>query len=581
MFRTQYIDNTQLSEQLQRWAQQHPGLVHLSSIGRSAAGRDIPLLTIGRDPGAPGRARPAVWIDGNMHASEVCGTSVALAIAEDILAIHGGANEAGGKPLAAVTAQALRETLFYIVPRLSPDGAEEVLQRGRYVRSSPEDTRMQQGHARWVAEDMNGDGLCGYMRQLDPDGELVALRENNSKNGQLLVPAVMAARQPDDEGPFYRLYPEGRIANFDGRNVPAGYFLGDNEVDFNRNFSYGWAPEPQQAGAGAYPGSTPEVRAVMDFATKHPNIMVWLNLHTFGGVLIRPLADKPDSKMNPQDLGVFAQVEAWMTEHTGYPTVSGFHEFLYEPDKPVHGSLSNYAYQQRGALAYVVELWDLFKQLGIERKKPFVDHYSKLTRQDLLALAAFDREHNAGRIFRAWQTVQHPQLGEVEVGGFDPRVGIWNPPYERLAETCQQQSAAFLRVAALLPRVSVTVVAQAQQPGHTRIDIRVANHGYLGTCGPASALGLTHVEPLRLTAQAEAGATLLAPAEAVVEIGHLQGWGRGLHGGTSVFSPWTRGNSHERFVSLLVAGSGRVQVEVGSCRVGLQQLLVEVAAPLV
>jgi len=130
---------------------------------------------------------------------------------------------------------------------------------------------------------------------------------------------------------------------------------------------------------------------VLDFATAHPNIMVWLNLHTFGGVLIRPLGDKPDAKMNPGDLGIFEQVEAWMTEHTGYATVSGFHEFLYEPEKPIHGDLSDYAYHQRGALAYVVELWDLFRQLGIERKKPFVDHYSKFSRKDMRSLAEFDR----------------------------------------------------------------------------------------------------------------------------------------------------------------------------------------------
>ena len=265
-----------------------------------------------------------------------------------------------------------------------------------------------------------------------------------------------------------------------------------------------------------------------------------------------------------------------MTEHTGYATVSSFHEFLYEPDKPLHGDLRDYAYHQRGALAYVVELWDLFRQLGIERRKPFVDHYTKFARKDMRALAEFDRQHNAGRIFRAWKKVRHPQPGEVEVNGFDLRVGIWNPPYERLAETCGTQSAAFLRVATLVPRVSVEVLRQVRTAGHTRIDIRVANHGYLATFGLPSAKALPRSEPLRLTARGE-GVTLIAPAEAVVEIGHFDGWGGGLYGGATVFAPWTRGNGHERVVSLVTTGKGTVHAEVGSCRVGVQALAVDIA----
>jgi hypothetical protein len=402
------------------------------------------------------------------------------------------------------------------------------------------------------------------------------LVELRGEDGQPLVPAVMVARLAEDPGPYYKLYPEGHIANYDGRKIPEPNFLSDNLYDFNRNFPYAWAPEPQQVGAGHYPGSAPETRAVLDFATAHPNIMVWLNLHTFGGVLIRPLGDKPDSKVNPGDLALFEQIEAWMTDHTGYATVSGFHEFLYEPEKPLHGDLTDYAYLQRGALAYVVELWDLFKQLGIERKKPFVDHYSKLTRKDLRALAAFDKQHNGGRIFKAWTPAQHPQLGDVELHGFDPRVGIWNPPYERLPETCATQSAAFLRVAALTPQITVEVVRQERTEGHTRTDIRIANLGYLGSCGIPSALSLPHVEPLRLTVEAT-GASLLAPTEAVLELGHLDGWGGGLYGGSSVFSPWTRGNGHERFVSLVTAGSGSVKVQVGSCRVGMHTLDITIA----
>jgi len=86
-------------------------------------------------------------------------------------------------------------------------------------------------------------------------------------------------------------------------------------------------------------------------------------------------ADKP--------LALYRQLEAWMTEHTGYPTVSGYDEFLYEPDKPLRGDLSDYAYNQRGAIGYVVELWDLFKRLGMPRPPKFVDYYNRVTRADV------------------------------------------------------------------------------------------------------------------------------------------------------------------------------------------------------
>ena len=200
-----------------------------------------------------------------MHASEVCGSSVALAMAEDILAIHQGAAEVGGKPFPAHMAEAIRETLFYVVPRISPDGAEEVLKRGRYVRSSPVNDRANKGHA--LLGDAPTSTATASRATCAARTRTASSSNCATTTAQPLDPPVMGARMPEDPGPYFKLYPEGRIVNFDGRTIPAPYFLSDNLYDFNRNFPYAWAPEPQQVGAGHYPGSAPETRAIIDFAT--------------------------------------------------------------------------------------------------------------------------------------------------------------------------------------------------------------------------------------------------------------------------------------------------------------------------
>lgn len=551
-FRGRYLKQAELEAQLHAWAAAFPALVSLRSIGRSPEGRDVWLLVIGPEPD---RVRPTVWVDGNMHASEVCGSSVALAIAEDVirLHLHGSVHR-----LAPAVCDRLKEVLFHVVPRMSPDGAEAVLTDGRYVRSNPRDRRPNRQHPHWRAGDVDGDGLAQVMRVRDPGGEYVDAAE---------FPGLLVPRTLDDEGPFYKVYPEGTIENFDGQHVPSPHFLADNDTDLNRNFPWSWAPEPEQAGAGAFPTSEPECRAVVEHVSRHPEIFAWLNLHTFGGVFIRPPGHEADAKMDPEDLALFRQVGQWGEEFTGYPMVSGFEEFLYQPDKPLHGDLTDFAYQQRGALAYVCELWDLFKQLGIARKKPFVDHYSQLTRDDLLQLARWDETHNAGRIFRRWRAMQHPQLGEVEIGGVDPRVGIWNPPFDLLGGVCVQQAQAFLRVAAMAPSVKVArLEVEALAGDHSLVRVVVQNEGYLSTAGLPSARKLPWNEPLSVEFSGE-GLALVGP-EGPREIGHLDGWGRGLFGGSSLFFLRSRGNLGTRVVEQVVKGRGRLRVRVGACRVG-------------
>jgi hypothetical protein len=553
-FRNAYLDHERLTSQLRAWTEAFPALCRLQSIARTPEGRDVWLLVVGTEPD---RIRPAVWVGGNVHAAELAGSSVALAIAEDALRAHLEPDTLG---LPEAMLERLRDVLFYVVPRISPDGAECVLRVGRTVRSVPRDLRVERGKPRWIPGDVDGDGLAFSMRVEDPGGELVEARE---------FPGLLVERTLEDEGPFYKLYPEGQIEHFDGKHIPSPFFLGDNPVDLNRNFPWSWAPGHESLGAGPHPISEPESRGVVEFATEHPEIFAWVDLHTFGGVLIRPLGHGPDSKMDTEDLAIFRQLESWMTEHTGYPTVSGYDEFLYEPDKPLRGDLSDYAYNQRGALAYVIELWDLFKRLGMERPTKFVQYYERVARADLVKLAWWDKDENDGRSFPPWRPFDHPQLGPIEIGGIDPRVGIWNPPLHELAQVCHSQAAVLLRVATLAPRLKIASIDRTPLPGGiTRVDVQVINDGYLGSYGIPSAKKLDFNEPVYATARAE-GCELVDPGTRHQLLGHLDGWGHGLHTGQNLPAyPGTRGNTHAGWASYLVRGTGALELRIGSCRAG-------------
>jgi len=561
-FRARYLAHEEVTDQLRAWAEAFPQVARLTSIGRSREGRDLWLLTLGPDPD---RRRPAAWIDGNMHASELCGTSAALQVAEDVLRCHLAPGAAG--PLADTA----RGALVYVLPRMSPDGAEAVLRRGHFIRSVPTDDLRPPNAPRWVPRDLDGDGLSLWMRVRDETGEYVEAPE---------APGLLVPRRLDDEGPFYKLYPEGVIENFDGATVPSPSVFDGGTPDLNRNFPFQWEPDARQVGGGPHPLATPEVRAVVEWAAEHPEVLVWLNLHTFGGVFIRPLGDAPDAKLAPEDRAVWRQLEAWAEELTGYPMVSGFEEFTYDPDTPIHGTLSEWAWAHRGAWAHVCELWDLFAQLGLPRPKRFVDYYARLSRADFVRIAEWDAAENHGRMVRPWVPVEHPQLGPVEVGGFDPRVGAWNPPPERLGEVVTRLSRYFSRLIGMLPRLDARAEVVELGGGLRRVDLVVENRGYLSTLGPEPAKAHPFAEAPWAEARPGGELRLASTAEARVELRHLDGWGRGLYGSAeTLFFMRSRGSTGRARARWHVLGQGELQVRVASPRTGNLELAVDLSKP--
>lgn len=294
-----YFTNDELAEVLAGWVNEYPALAALSVLGKSYEGREIPLLTLTNTATGPDTDKPALWIDANIHATEVAGTTTALHIAHTLLTSYG---------TDARATRLLDNCAVYLAPRLNPDGAALAMAAvPQYIRSGtrpyPFDEKADGIHA----EDMDGDGRILQMRIPDPNGDWKVSSQSLR---------LMEKRGPDEQdGTFYRLFQEGRIENYDGVQIQEARPL--QGLDFNRNFPFEWKPENEQFGAGPYPTSEVEIRATVDFITRHPNISIAITYHTFSGVILRPFSTRPDEKMDVNDLWVYELMGERGKELTG------------------------------------------------------------------------------------------------------------------------------------------------------------------------------------------------------------------------------------------------------------------------
>ena len=158
-----YYRYDDLTRILHGYAQEHPELVRVESIGKSYEGREVWLTTVTHFGSGEAAEKPALWVDGNIHAAEVSPSSTCLYLIRTLVAGYGDDPE---------ITRCLRTRAFYICPRVNPDGAEWALADvPRIIRSStrpyPYDETPLDG---LVAEDIDGDGRMLQMRIHDPAG---------------------------------------------------------------------------------------------------------------------------------------------------------------------------------------------------------------------------------------------------------------------------------------------------------------------------------------------------------------------------------------------------------------------------
>ena len=501
-----YYRYDELTSLLQAFAQENPGLAKIESIGKSHEGRDVWLLTVTNFQSGPDLEKPALWVDGNIHASELAASAANLYFLNALISGYGKDPN---------VTRVLDTRAFYICPRVNPDGAEWALaDRPKVIRSStrpyPYDEEPVDGLI--ANEDLDGDGRILSMRIPDRNGTWKCHPDD---------PRLMMRRDPvEQDGQYYRILPEGMLRNYDGTTIRV---QGPKEgLDLNRNFPFNWRQEVDQQGAGPYPISEPETRNLAEFIIKHPNISSAITFHTMSGVLLRPYDDRPDDDFPAEDLWTYQKIGAQGTEMTGYPNVSIFHDFKYHPKTVITGGFDTWLYDHFGIFAWTVEIWSPQTQAGIEKYK-LIDWYREHPLEDDFKLLKWSDEKLGESGFVNWYEYQHPQLGKVELGGWDSLHTWTNPPAAFLEKELQRFPGWLIWSALILPQLAIRESSLTPIGKDTyRVRLVVENTGWLPSYITKKALDKKVVRGVIAEISLPAGATLQSgkPRE---ELSQLEG----------------------------------------------------------
>ena len=534
-----YYTYQELTDILQGIAKAYPTLVDITPMGQSYQGRDVWMLTITNKETGPDSEKPAIYVEGNIHAGEVTASMTALYLIDHLTSRYGKDD--------AVT-RLVDTRAFYIAPRVNPDGAEKYLTTPFSLRSSvrpypDEDVAELPG---LHAEDINGDGWILQMRVRDDRrGEW----KPSLKDERAMIP-----RLPGEVGgPFYRIYSEGLIKDYQGEPFdvqPSRWGL-----DMNRNFPSNW--DPELAGGGPYPTSEPEVRNVVEFIVNHPNIGAIQSLHTSGGFFFRNPYQYSDDEMDQMDLAATKAIAREGQRVTGYKDVKSSNR----------STLPEWAYEHYGIIGFTTELWSVLGRAGIEMEK-FWDAEDPEEKEDMLIkLLDWNDKELAGSGFFNWTSFDHPQLGEVELGGWNPKYFFQNPPPSFLEQECHKNAHWLMKHAAALPLAVIgEVEAEAVGGDVYRVRALGENLGYLSTATTNKALEVKVVKPDRVRLVLPEDGVELVSGEREVEVGNLDGYHQGQQGRWSKVP--AKSSARVQWVVKRGADAAEVEVELWTQRAG-------------
>jgi hypothetical protein len=376
----------------------------------------------------------------------------------------------------------------------------------------------------------------------------------HAEDARLLVPI------PPEGAPggtqTYRLLHEGSIVDPDGYTLPTP--LPPESLDLNRNYPAGWGASVP--GSGAHPLSEPEIDALVRAFVARPNICGFNAFHTSGGVLLRPSSTRPDAQLPRMDLWVWNLLAERGTALTGYPSHSVYEDFTWDQTDAMSGASDDWAYDHLGVYGWTTEFWDIVHVATGQKQSTHFWYTGPTDDQALAVLRWCDEHHPEGYV--DWYAFEHPDLGRIELGGWDDLTTWTNPPAHALRDEVAGHADFAVHQALCSPRLEIhhtDVTALGDDTWH--VEVGVANTGFLPTDISAHARKEHLVAPVII--ELIGAETVDGPARRRLGV-ETPGPGNGqLEGRASLrFRRWNDGSSDRALVRFVVRAASGTSVTV-------------------
>ncbi|HLD53953.1 MAG TPA: M14 family metallopeptidase [Sediminibacterium sp.] len=429
----QYPTLQEQQNRLTQLVKNNPKWASLQSLAKTIGGKDIWVMTLGS---GKTETKPAIAVVGGVEGAHLLGTELVIQFAEKLL-----------KQIDKDSVQKLlNENTYYLFPNMSPDAMETYFSKLPFERM---------GNANNTDDDRDGKTNEDAFDDLDGNGKITMMRIESPVGIYKLHPddarvLIKADISKGEKGKFL-LLSEGIDNDNDGQFNEDGV----GGIHFNKNLTY--KHKTFAAGAGEFPASEIETRAILDFLYDAFNVYAVVSFSSLNNLSAND--DKVTtvvSELYNKTLGI---------KDAPKPSADG-------------GDFMSWAYQHYGRFSFSTQGWWVPKAKPDTAKKEKAFTVEDATANYLRWSAQQGLNH-----FNEWKTVQHPDYpGQVvQVGGIDPFV-MMNPPYKMVNEIAQKHTDFLTKLTYLKPQVVVQKVETKKlSNGLTKITIDVANTGMLPT----------------------------------------------------------------------------------------------------